>query len=207
MHDHKQYDSLKQYFGLRRSSISVILFIIFICSAPTRTTGQEQYTVKFGTVRFHSEAPDVALSAYSTKLTGGIDLQKNAFSFKVSLNSFKGFNCPLLTYFFRANCMETTSYPYATFTGQILDEADYSKDGEYYVRAKGKMKIHGAEQYNIVKVHVITSGGKLKIDTSLPIAIEDYDIRLPKMFGNDVVKEVKVEVAATLVATSDVSMR
>jgi hypothetical protein len=207
MHSNKYRYSLNKGFPGRKSFALAILFVVLICTGSTRSAAQEHFEVKFGTVRFHSEAPNEAISAYSNKLTGTIDLKRSTFSFKVLLNSFKGFNCPLLTYFFRANCMETSSYPDATFTGHILDEDDFTKDGEYYVRAKGKMKIHGTEQYSIVKVHVTARDGKLMIDTSLPIAFADYGIRIPKVFKNEVVKQVKVEVTATLVPTSSLSMR
>jgi hypothetical protein len=58
-----------------------------------------------------------------------------------------------------------------------------------------------------VKVHVTARDGKLAIETSLPVALEDYDVRVPKMFVKEVISEVTVDVAATLVPLGEVSMR
>ena len=169
--------------------------------------GQEQYNVKFGTVRFHSEAPHEMISAYSSKLTGEIDVERKTFKFDIILGAFKGLSCPLLSFFFKTGVTKSDTNPTASFTATILDEIDLLKDGDYYVRAKGKMKIQGREQYLVVRVHVVSREGKLMIDTSLPLAFEDYDIRVPKMLGKSVVNEVVVDVAATLIPSAKISMK
>lgn len=207
MHKHQCCYSLNEYDCQVRKVLTVAVMLLLLMLMTGRVWAQEQYEVKFGTVRFHSEAPHEMISAYSSKLKGAIDAESKSFKFDVHLNTFKGFNCPLLSFFFKTACTQTTAYATASFTGTVLDETDFSKEGEYYVRAKGKMKIQGREQYVFVKVHVVSREDKLVIDTSLPVAFEDYDIRVPKMFGKDVVNEVVVDVTATLIPSTKISMK
>lgn len=161
-------------------------------------SAQTLYKLQNGVVRFQSEAPSEFISAYSNKLTGNIDLKSGVFEFKLAISSFKGFSCALLRLHFNANCMETISYPIATFSGTLLDNVDPSKEGEYMVRAKGKLKIHGVEQYRIVKVYLTNKGGQVSFNASIPVIFNDFHIRIPKVWVKRVASKVSVDVAGVL---------
>ena len=47
--------------------------------------------------------------------------------------------------------METELFPNSTFKGKIIEEVDLSVPGEYKIRAKGKLNIHGVEIDRIVR--------------------------------------------------------
>ena len=165
-----------------------------------KANAQYQYDVKHGTVRFHSEAPSEFISAYSSRLSGNVDMRNKTFSFKMFISSFKGFNCTLLRLHFNANCMESLQYPDATFAGNIIDEVDVSKDGEYFIRAKGKLKIHGVEQSRIVRVHITSKNGQITFDAQMPVVFNEYNIRIPKVWVKRIASEVKVDINGTMVS-------
>jgi len=177
----------------KRLILSCLLFCYGFTSA-----AQPFYKLESGTVRFQSEAPSEFISAYSDKLTGYIDLKSRTFEFKLGVSTFKGFNCALLRLHFNANCMETISYPLATFSGTFLDDIDISKAGEYTIRVKGKLKIHGVEQYRVVKVYLLHKEGQISFNASLPVMFNDFHIRIPKVWVKRVASKVSVDVAGII---------
>jgi hypothetical protein len=183
---------------LRVFAVSLLIMLVIIPA-----DAQDQYEVKYGSVRFHSEEPSEYVSAFSSNLSGTINIKTGNFFFRLPVGSFKGFNCPLLRLHFNANCMESISYPDATFSGILLDKVDLSKDGEYNVRAKGKMKIHGVEQSRVVRVHAISKDGKISVDAKMPVVLEEHNIRTPRMMMKRVATEVVVDVSANLVASAE----
>ena len=156
------------------------------------------YRTNYGKVRFHSDAQLESLQATSTDLKGVLELPSRSFAFSVDVFSFKGFNSPLQREHFHENYMETKLFPKATFVGKIVEENDFSKDGDYTVRAKGVFEIHGIRQERIVKGKIQSKKGKLTIKTSLTIQLSDFDILVPKVVNLKVSPEVIVDVEAVL---------
>jgi len=55
---------------------------------------------------------------------------------------------------FNENYLESDKYPEASFKGKIIEDIDLDKDGEYEVRAKGELTIHGIMQERIIKANI-----------------------------------------------------
>ena len=47
--------------------------------------------------------------------------------------------------------METDKYPNASFSGKIIEKIDFDSMGNYSIRAKGDLNIHGVKQERIIK--------------------------------------------------------
>ena len=92
-----------------------------------------------GKVKFVSDAPLEIIKAESEKLTGIIDFASNSFAFTVNLKSFECFNSALQKEHFHENYLESEDYPAITYTGKVLDKIDWTQDGTYEVRTKGKL--------------------------------------------------------------------
>src|SRR5690606_32914540 len=129
----------------------------------------------------HSDAPQELIRARSGQLRGAINVSRKAFAFRIRMLSFEGFNSPLQQEHFNENYMESAKYPEAIFTGKIIEDADISKDGEYEVRAKGKLLIHGLEQERIVKARVTTQKGIISISSEFVVMLADYNIKIPRV--------------------------
>lgn len=121
---------------------------------------QSRYITSRGEISFTSEAPLEVIKAQSKELKGPFDADKKTFAFTVPVKSFEGFNSPLQREHFNENYMESTQYDKATFNGKIIEQIDFTKDGEYEVRAKGKLNVHGIEQERIIKATISTKDGK-----------------------------------------------
>ena len=155
-------------------------FLVCSLSLAQLSWGQTKniYIINKGNVRFYSEAKQELIRASSDEIKGAIDLNKKSFLFKLSIASFIGFNNPLQREHFNENYMETDRFPEATYSGKIIEDVDVSKNGEYDVRSKGKLKIHGIERERIIKAHIICKNGTIKIECKFIVPLADHDIKI-----------------------------
>lgn len=173
----------------------LLIFSMLLCNI---AIAQHIYAADDGQVNFHSNAPHELIRASSGKLECAIDIQKKQFAFRLSVNTFMGFNSPLQREHFNENYLESDRFPEATFSGKIIEDVDLSKDGEYNVRAKGKLKIHGIEQERIVKAHVSVKNGKISIRADFIISLADHDIKIPRVVYDKLAPDISVTVTAVL---------
>lgn len=152
-----------------------------------------------GKVVFKSDAPLEVISAKSAKLRGVIDTAKQTFAWTVEIKTFEGFNSPLQREHFNENYMETKKYPKASFSGKIIEDVDFQKNGTYSVRAKGKLSIHGVEQERIIKSQLEVNGNKLRVQSNFKVPLADHNITIPKVVYQKIAEEIAVTVDAELI--------
>ena len=157
------------------------------------------YIVKSSTTAFHSNAKLELLKAESTKLRGAIDVVKRTFAFSIDIYSFEGFNSPLQKEHFNENYMETEKFPTATFSGRIVEDFDFTKDGAYSVRAKGKFVIHGVEQERIIQGDLQVKNGVIKLHSFFTVMLSEHDIKIPKIVYEKLASEITVDINAEFV--------
>jgi hypothetical protein len=173
--------------------------LIALLLLPFYSPAQGVYELNNGTIRFHSDAPQELIRASSDQLKGAIDVNKRTFAFKIGIGSFLGFNSPLQREHFNENYMETTFFPEASYSGKIIEDIDLTKDGEYVVRAKGKLKIHGVEQERIIRSVITSKRGRISIQSDFVVLLADHNIKIPKVVDNKLAPEINVSVNALLV--------
>jgi hypothetical protein len=156
------------------------------------------YKTTDGKISFKSEAPLEFIKASSDDLVGAIDTAKKNFSFKVPISSFEGFNSRTQREHFNENYMQTETDPDASFKGKIIEDVDLSKDGNYTVRAKGMLNIHGVEKERIIKSDLSVKNGKFIVKSNFTVLLSDHDIPIPKVVYQKLANEIKVEVSANL---------
>jgi len=155
-----------------------------------------KYSVQRGEVSFKSEAPLELIEAKSKLLKGVIDMEERTFAFSVGMGSFEGFNSPLQKEHFNENYMETKKYKAATFTGKIIDKDDITKDGNYTIRTKGKLTVHGISKERIIKSEVTTKNGKIHIRSTFTVLLDEHGIAIPKIVYQKIAEEISVVVDA-----------
>jgi len=170
---------------------SVLIFVIAELSAQ-----QNIYHTRKSKINFLSDAPLELIKASSDKLQGVIDSDKRTFAFSIPTDSFKGFNSPLQQEHFYENYIEAKAYPFSKFDGKIIEQIDFSQDGNYSIRAKGKLQIHGVEQERIIKVKIRIVKGVVLADTEFTILLQDHNITIPKVVFQKIAEEIKVVVSA-----------
>ena len=156
------------------------------------------YEVKNGTILFHSSAELELIKASSDQLKGLVDTDKKNFAFKISMNSFRGFNSPLQQEHFNENYVESGKFPDASFSGKIIEDDDLTKDGTYTIRAKGLLTVHGVSQERIIRSNVVVRQGKIKLNSIFTVLLTDHNIKIPRIVSEKLSSEIKVEIQAEL---------
>lgn len=156
------------------------------------------YKTVSGNIKFISEAPLETITAQSTALKGILDTTKNTFAFSVPINSFQGFNSPLQQEHFYENYLESSEFPQATFSGKIIELIEYGKPGNYNVRAKGILDVHGVKTERIIKCTVEVKKNELIIRASFTMTLQDYNIKIPRIVNQKISPEILIEIEATL---------
>ena len=180
--------------GISREFFSLLVCLFIWSSSPA----QNYYRVEDGTIDFRSDAPLELIEASSGNLRGIINPEDNTFAFAVKASTFQGFNSPLQREHFNENYLESKKYPEATFTGKIIEHIDLSKPGNYTIRAKGKLNVHGVEQERIIKSEVVSSGNTLEVSSNFTVLLEEHNIRIPKIVYQKIAEEIQVHIHATL---------
>jgi hypothetical protein len=176
-------------------------YLSFILFIPVFLHAQQNnlYYAKNGVISFRSEAQQELIKASSSHMVGIIDVEKRTYVFKVLIRSFEGFNSALQLEHFNEKYLESEKYPEAMFTGKIIEETDLNIEGNYEVRAKGKLKIHGVEMERIIRCKVVSKNYHLFLNSHFTILLSDHDIKIPRVVHEKIANEIQVEIKAELI--------
>jgi hypothetical protein len=171
-------------------------FIFSSFSSNNQLVGK--YKVFSGEVQFVSKADLETIKSTSRELIGVIDPATNSVAFKIANISFIGFNSQLQRDHFNENYMESDLFPYCSFSGKIIDEVLFNKDGSYPVRAKGALNIKGVSQERIIKGVIYIKGDELFLTSEFPVNLRDHDIRIPRIVQQKIAPDVEVYLTAKM---------
>jgi polyisoprenoid-binding protein YceI len=177
-----------------------LFFLLVVCSFSLSAQPGLYKTVS-GSASFVSEAPLEIIKASSDALSGLLHVQQKNFAFTIPVKTFQGFNSALQREHFHENYMESGRFPSATFTGKIIDDFNWSQPGEYLVRAKGKLVIHGVEQERIIKVSLKVDKKGFSAKAEFNILLQEFDIAIPRIVHQKIAEEIRVYVQAQFAAS------
>ena len=150
--------------------LKLLLLITFYSSGNINLeTAGSIFEVKKGKIQIHSNADLELIKASTDQLKGLFDTQK-----------------------------KTGIFPDASFSGKIIEDDDLTKDGDYIVRAKGLLTVHGVSQERIIKSNLNVTKGRMKLNTSFTVLLADHNIKIPRIVSEKLSAEIKVDVEAFL---------
>lgn len=176
----------------------VRFFIILSLASFSAELKAQKYTTQNAQIDFTSEAQLELIKAATTNVRGLIDPVTNQFAFTTDVNSFKGFNSTLQREHFNEKYMESEKYPKASFSGKIIEQIDFSKNGSYDIRAKGDLDIHGVKQTRIIKGQISVNSGKLVIHANFDVPLSDHNISIPTVVSQKIATQIKVQFEASM---------
>jgi len=187
----------------RTSTIPVIemrtlFFCISLLAFSLACSAQPKFATDRGEVAFTSNAELEIIKASSTKVRGLIDPASNQFAFSVDINTFTGFNSDLQREHFLDNYMEIDKFPKASFSGKIIEQIDFTKDGDYDVRAKGDLDIHGQKQTRIIKSKISVRKGDIVVESVFSVPLDEHSIVIPKIVNQKIATEIEVHFKAVM---------
>ena len=175
-----------------------LIVVVFILTA-TALQAQDRYFTKTGKIEFSSKGSMEDIEAKNKTVSAIIDVKTGAVQFALQMKSFE-FEKKLMQEHFNENYVESDKYPKAEFKGVISNnsEINYTKDGSYSAKVKGKLTIHGVtkdvETTGIIKVE----GGKPHVNSTINILLSDYNISIPSVVKDKLSNNVKIVIECKL---------
>lgn len=175
-----------------------VLILLFLMLTGFVSSCQSKYATQKATLNFTSEAELELIKASSGDTRGIIDTSNSQFAFSVDIKTFRGFNSALQREHFNEKYMEIEKFPRASFSGKIIEQIDFTKNGTYDVRAKGDLDIHGVKQTRIIKGKITIANGMLNIESQFLVPLSDHNISIPTIVSQKIATEIQVDFMASL---------
>lgn len=172
--------------------------LFFTILLHVHVNAQKKFASDKGEVSFTSNAKLELINASTKRVAGMIDPANGHFAFIVKVQSFEGFNSSLQQKHFNDKYMESDKYYDATYSGNIVEPIDYTKDGVYDIHAKGNMVIHGKKHERVIPGKIQIEKGTLIITSDFEIPLADHDIQVPEILS--------AKIATIIVVKLNVSM-
>ena len=81
----------------------------------------------------------------------------------------------------------------------MIEIIDLEQTGEYEVRAKGNLDIHGVVHEKIIKCQLTVKNQGIRVATQFSVYLQDHNIQIPKVVYQKIAEEITVEVEAEFV--------
>lgn len=172
------------------------LLLLFILIASAFKTEDDRWVCENGIISFVSDAPLEKITARTEQLRGLIEPSKKTFAFSVPVTSFEGFNSELQREHFNENYMESNIHPQATFTGKIVEDVDFSKEGSHQVRAKGELNLHGVKKERIIGATIQVKENSFTVTSDFKVLLNDHKIAIPRIVHQKISEEINVKIEA-----------
>lgn len=174
--------------------------IIPITLASLAGDAQKYYT-KNGQVNFDatSASSPEKVEAINRSASCVLDSKSGNMQFAVLMKGF-AFERALMEEHFNENYVESGKYPKGEFKGEIknIDKVDFSKDGNYQVKVKGKLTMHGESKDLETDASIIIKDGKIRSTAQFMVLLADYKISIPGLVADKVSKTVKISISCSL---------
>jgi len=185
---------IKTKHMLKRTLMAFMTMVLFVSVA----SAQRFYT-KTGKITFYSKAPLEDIEATNRTVSAAIDSKTGAIQFSVQMKGFE-FEKKMMQEHFNENYVESDKYPKSEFRGTITNnsEIDYTKDGTYTAKVKGKLTIHGVTKDVETTGTIKVRGGKIDVSSDFNVLVSDYEIKIPAVVKDKVSNSVKIVVDCTM---------
>ena len=176
---------------------NLILMLTIILA--TGSFAQDKFYTKTGKINFGSKAPMEDIEGKNKTVTAVIDSKTGAIQFAVQMKGFE-FEKQLMQQHFNENYVESDKFPRTEFKGNITNNSDinYTKDGTYTTKIKGKLAIHGVTKDVETTGTLKVNGGKIDATSTFNVLLSDYNIRIPSVVKEKVSNSIKVVVDCKL---------
>ena len=176
-----------------------LLVLLLIMVTASLTFAQDKFFTKTGKINFFSKAPLEDIEAKNKTVTAVIDSKSGALQFSVQMKGFE-FEKKLMQQHFNENYVESDKFPKGEFKGTITNNSDvnYSKNGTYTAKVKGKLTIHGVTKEVETTGTIKAEGSKLDIASSFNILLSDFEIKIPAVVKDKVSNTINITVDCKL---------
>ena len=175
----------------------IIVYLLF----STQVLAQQFYTNK-GKISFFSEAPLEDISAVNENVSAIIDSQTGGFAFRVKIVEFT-FPNSLMQEHFNESYLESEKYPLSTFTGIIDNFSNLDLSTKQNLVVNGSLAMHGISKDAQMKATAQMINENLYITSTFDVALDDFDIDIPKIMMYKIAEVIQVVVDMKLQNRTD----
>ena len=171
----------------------VLTVIVFL--SVTIASAQDKFFTKNGRISFVSKGNIETIEANHKSVTCVLDSKAGNIQFSVLMRGFE-FRKALMQEHFNENYVESDKFPRSEFRGQITNNGaiDYTRDGVYDAKVKGKLTIHGVTKDIENDGKITIRGGKPHANTVLVISLSDYKINIPGIHRDNINNTVTITI-------------
>ncbi|MBK7560939.1 MAG: YceI family protein [Chitinophagaceae bacterium] len=177
------------------------LFVMTIALLVAMTGMSQKFYTKNGQINFDATSPasPEKIEGINRSATCVVDTKSGNMQFAALMKGF-AFERALMEEHFNENYVESDKYPKAEFKGEIKnsDKVDFTKDGNYTVKIKGKLTMHGESNDVETEAKISIQNGKIKATADLNVLLSDYKVSIPGLVADKVSKTVKISVSCLL---------
>lgn len=174
---------------------STILFLTILSFYAFMNHGGGIYKTNTGNISFYSHTPVEDIRAVNHKVKTAFSSESGQLQFSCLIKDFE-FKKALMQEHFNENYMESTTFPKATFNGNIKSIAaiDFSKDGTYTSEVIGKLTIKDVSKEVATTGTFVVSNGVVNAKATFNVNPYDYNVKIPKMVAPKISKSIEISV-------------
>ena len=178
-----------------------IVFLISITLFAGTISAQDKYFTKAGKIHFDATTPSSPENVDGVNKSSicVMDAKTGNIQFSVLMKGFE-FERALMQEHFNENYVESNKFPKTEFKGMITNNAsvNYTKDGVYPVKVKGKLTMHGETKDVEADGKITVKAGKINAAADFEVLFKDYKITIPELVADKVAKTAKIKVDCSL---------
>ena len=175
--------------------------LLLIISLIAHFSFGQKYFTKNGKINFDatSASSPEKVEAANRTVTCVVDTKTGNIQFAALMKGFE-FEKALMQEHFNENYVESDKFPKAEFKGIIdgNETVNYSKEGTYAVKVKGKLTIHGETRDIETPGKLIVQNGKINALADFNVSLSDYKVSIPGLVADKVSNTAKITVACQL---------
>lgn len=178
-----------------------LIFLSAVILAFAAAKAQDKQFTKTGKINFDATAPKSPenIDGVNKSVICVMDTKSGAIQFSLMMKGFE-FDRALMMEHFNENYVESDKYPKAEFKGTITNNSavNYTKDGTYAVKVKGKLTMHGQTKDVDADGKITVKAGKINAASDFIVLLEDYKISVPTLVADKVSKTATIKIDCSL---------
>jgi polyisoprenoid-binding protein YceI len=164
------------------------LIFILACLFPNQGKSQTFQSIQSEISFYGIDYEDIAAQNFKGEST--LNQNTGDLEFTIPIQQFD-FEKSLMQEHFNEKYIESDRFPTAQYNGKIIDFN--LKKGKFPVKTQGQITIHGVSKTMIVPGYAEYNGKTITLTSTFKLGIEDFDIKLPKLFFVALTEEVEVD--------------
>jgi YceI-like domain len=180
---------------MKKIIIAIVVFSLFSLIV----NAQGKFYTKSGKISFFSTTSVENINAVNKTVVCLLDTKTGDLQFAALMKGFE-FRKAKMQEDFNSGYVESSKFPKSEFKGQITNNStvNYTANGTYNVNVKGNLTIHGVTKDVETTGTITVKDGKLIVNSVFNTLYADYNIKVAKMYMDNISKSIKITVDCTL---------